>query len=87
MKSLLTSVRQESAAKAFLLSIGDRAQTPVSMRCTSEATCQDTDNLRSLVHHWASKIGVNVQQIQLRQMKTKASSSSAWGLACAQAPK
>jgi len=26
---------------------------------------------RSLVHHWASKIGVNVQQIHLRQMKTK----------------
>jgi predicted metal-dependent hydrolase len=49
------------------------------MRCTTEATCQDTDNLRSLVHHWASKIGVNVQQIHLRPMKTKWASMSTTG--------
>jgi len=46
------------------------------MRCITEATCQNTDNLRSLVHHWASKIGVNVQQIHLRPMKTKWASMS-----------
>jgi hypothetical protein len=49
------------------------------MSCTTEATCQDTDNLRSLVHHWASKIGVNVQQIHLRPMKTKWASMSTTG--------
>jgi hypothetical protein len=49
------------------------------MRCTTEATCQKTDNLRSLVHHWATKIGVNVQQIHLRQMKTKWASMSTTG--------
>ena len=49
------------------------------MRCTTEAICQNTDNLRSLVHHWASKIGVNVQQIHLRQMKTKWASMSTTG--------
>ncbi|AFZ16725.1 M48 metallopeptidase family protein [Allocoleopsis franciscana] len=49
------------------------------MRCTTEANCQDTDNLRSLVHHWASKIGVNVQQIHLRPMKTKWASMSTTG--------
>jgi hypothetical protein len=49
------------------------------MRRITEATCQETDNLRSLVHHWASKIGVNVQQIHLRQMKTKWASMSTIG--------
>ena len=49
------------------------------MKCTTEATCQDTDNLRSLVHHWASKIAVNVQQIHLRPMKTKWASMSTTG--------
>jgi hypothetical protein len=49
------------------------------MRFTTEATCQETDNLRSLVHHWATKIGVNVQQIHLRPMKTKWASMSTTG--------
>ncbi len=49
------------------------------MRCTTEAICQETDNLRSLVHHWASQIGVNVQQIHLRSMKTKWASMSTTG--------
>jgi hypothetical protein len=41
------------------------------MKFTTEAICQDTDDLRSLLHHWATKIGVKVQQSQLRQMKMK----------------
>ena len=49
------------------------------MRSTTKATCQDTDNLRSLVDQWATKIGVNVQQIHLRPMKTKWASMSTTG--------
>ncbi|MFN7947019.1 MAG: M48 family metallopeptidase [Blastocatellia bacterium] len=48
-------------------------------RAAPELKWQDADELRWAVRHWATKIGVQVHQVHIRQMKRKWASISTAG--------